>query len=209
MLKLDLKAAMKPYIRPSAEKPEIVDIPPMQFLMLDGRGDPNTVPEYTAAVQALYSTAYTIRFALKNAGIAEYSVPALEGLWWVDELDAFSYIERRNWRWTMMIMQPDVVTREVFEAGRTEALRKKGEAAIELIRLESFDEGLAAQIMHIGPYSAEPPTIEHLHRFVEDSGYRLRDKHHEIYLSDPRRTDPAKMKTVLRHPVERIAESRA
>ena len=198
---LDLKKELAWLYKPSAKKPEIVDVPEFAFLMIDGEGDPNSA-EFQESVGALYSAAYTLKFAIKKARAIDYSVMALEALWWVAEGSPFSFTEREGWRWTAMIMVPDVVTTAEVTSALEEAGRKKPSAALTRLRFDRFAEGRAAQIMHIGPYSAEPPTIEALHQFVADQGLQLRDKHHEVYLSDPSRTAPERMKTILRHPVE-------
>ena len=198
---LDLKKELAWLYKPSAKKPEIVDVPEFAFLMIDGEGDPNSA-EFQESVGALYSAAYTLKFAIKKARAIDYPVMALEALWWVAEGAPFSFTEREGWRWTAMILVPDVVTAENVTAALEEAGRKKPSAALTRLRFEHFAEGRAAQIMHIGPYSAEPATIEALHQFVADQGLQLRDKHHEVYLSDPSRTAPERMKTILRHPVE-------
>lgn len=203
MVKQDLKQVEKELYSPPAKTPALVDVPEMQFLTIDGQGAPSGA-EYTQAVQALYSLAYGLKFRVKKGEGLDYAVMPLEGLWWVDDLSQLSMTDRSNWKWTAMIRQPEMVTEAMLAEVRAETLRKKGIAAVEQVRLERFHEGLAAQVMHIGPYSAEWPTIERLHSFVEQSGYRLRDKHHEVYLGDPNRTAPEKLKTILRHPVARV-----
>ncbi len=201
--KLDLKKEMKEFWLPPRE-PVIVKVPAMNFLMIDGEGDPNTAQQYQDAVQALYSVAYTIKFALKkSAKGVDYTVPPLEGLWWVDNMELFSVERKSDWKWTMMIMQPGAVTEALVKRAVEEAGKKKELPALSRLRFECFEEGPSAQIMHIGPYAAEKPTVARLHAFIQANGYRRRGKHHEIYLSDPRRGDPAKMKTVIRQPVER------
>ncbi|HEX2979310.1 MAG TPA: GyrI-like domain-containing protein [Anaerolineaceae bacterium] len=203
MVKQDLKQVEKELYTPSAKIPSLVEVPEMQFLMIDGCGAPADAG-YRNAVQALYSLSYALKFRIKKGDGLDYTVLPLEGLWWVDDLSQLSMTERGNWKWTAMIRQPDRVTEDMLAEARAEALRKKGLAAIEQARLARFHEGLAAQVMHIGPYSAEQPTIELLHDFVEGAGLRLRGKHHEIYMGDPNRTAPEKLKTILRHPVERV-----
>lgn len=199
---LDLKKTYKELFAPPSKAPVLVDVPSLRFLMIDGQGDPNTSPEYEAAVQTLYSVAYSLRFALKKAGILDYGVPPLEGLWWAADMAAFLAADRAAWQWTMLILTPDQVTRDWFDRAVTEA-RAKGAPAVDRLRLDAYTEGRSAQIMHLGPYSAEGPTIQRLHAFIEAEGYALRGKHHEVYLSDPRRTAPDKMKTILRQPVAR------
>lgn len=206
MTKLDLKKDLASLYNPSAKQASIVEVPPMNFLMIDGEGDPNTAVAYQTAVSALYTMSYTLKFMVKKGPLGiDYAVMALEGLWWVDDLSQFSYDDRRHWRWTMMIRQPDMITPDMVAATRQEVIKKKG-LDLSGLRFETFAEGRAAQIMHIGPYSAEPPTIERLHEFVTASGYRLRGKHHEIYLGDPNRTAPEKLKTILRHPIEPLVQ---
>ena len=179
-----------------------VEVPELQFAMVDGHGDPNEAPEYAEAVQALYSVSYTARFALKRApnGL-DYGVMPLEGLWWAKDMSAFTTGDKSSWDWTMMIMQPPQVTREVFEDARVAASRKKSLPAIDRLRLEVFDEGRSAQLLHVGPYAAEGPTIQRLHAFIADNGCEPIGKHHEIYLNDPSRTAPEKLRTIIRQPV--------
>jgi hypothetical protein len=182
--------------------PAFVEVPELQFAMVDGHGDPNEAPEYAEAVQALFSVSYTARFALKRApGGLDYGVMPLEGLWWAQDMSAFSTGEKSSWDWTMMIMQPEQVTREVFEDACAAARRKKSLPAIERLRLERFNEGRSAQLLHVGPYAAEGPTIQRLHEFIADQGCELVGKHHEIYLNDPSRTAPEKLRTIIRQPV--------
>lgn len=203
MLEIDLKKDLKALFNPPSKAPTLVEVPPLNFLMIDGQGDPNTSEAYRDAVQALYSVAYTLKFSLQKRGVARYSVMALEGLWWADDMDDFLRADKGAWRWTMMIMQPDVVTPEHVREAIEEAGRKKPLPALDRLRFERFDEGLSAQVMHIGPYATEGPTIQRLHAFIREQGYANRDKHHEIYLSDPNRTAPERMKTVIRQPVQK------
>jgi hypothetical protein len=186
--------------------PALVDVPELGCLMIDGHGDPNTAPEYAEAVQALYAVAYTIRFALKrrsaeDGGAIDAPVMPLEGLWWVPDMRTFTTDDKSAWDWTMLVVQTEHVTAELASAARETATRKKGLPAIERVRLERFTEGRAAQVLHRGPYSAEGPTIAGLHRFVAEQGLVLAGKHHEIYLGDPRRTAPEKLRTIIRQPV--------
>lgn len=203
MAKIDYKKELAQLYNPSAKQPSLVDVPPMTYLMVDGTGDPNTVPAYQSAVEALYAVSYTLKFMVKKGPTGvDYGVMPLEGLWWVDDLTQFSYDDRRHWRWTMMLMQPEIVTREMVDKAKAEVTKKKGlDLSLSSLRFEGLNEGRAAQIMHLGPYSAEPPTIERLHGFITAQGLHINGKHHEIYLSDPRRVAPEKMKTVLRYPV--------
>jgi hypothetical protein len=198
--KLDYKRELNELYGPRAGPPAIVDVPELSFLMVDGMGDPNTSRNYREAVEALFAVSYRVKFAVKRgAGGIDYGVMPLEGLWWVDDMSTFSVDDKSNWSWTAMIMQPDVVTDELVQGSIPEASKKL--PAATRLRLDRFGEGRAAQVLHLGPYSAERPTIERLHAFIAEAGYRLRGKHHEIYLSDPSRAEPAKLKTILRQPI--------
>jgi len=205
MSKRDLKRELSG-LYSAPREPVLVDVPDLGFAMVDGRGDPNAAAEYAAAVQALYSVSYAAKFLVKKATPAlDYVVMPLEGLWWADDPSAFTHADKSAWFWTMMIAQPDAVTDEVFEAARSKAERTAREdavsAAVLHTRLERFTEGWAAQILHVGPYSAEGPTIARLHHFVAEQGCALAGKHHEIYLGDPRRTAPERLRTIVRQPV--------
>ena len=201
MAKIDYKKELKELYNPSAKQISEVVAPKMNYLMIDGKGDPNTAKEYADAIQALYPVAYTIKFTMKKTNGFDFGVLPLEGLWWSDDMNDFINGKKDNWKWTAMIAQPEVVTRENFEEAVKEVKAKKNPAAIDKIRFEAFDEGLSAQIMHIGPYSAEGDNIKKVHDFLHENGYvfdGLKQKHHEIYLSDPRRAAPEKLKTVIR-----------
>ena len=177
----------------SAGKPEIVRVPETSFVMIDGHGDPNTSQDYKDAIEALYALSYTLTFALKNEQELQYRVGPLESLWWAEDMSAFDLERKGDWNWTMMIAQPDAVTVDRFELAREEARRKKQLPAIARARLERFEEGACAQVLHVGPFSAEGPTIRELHAFIHEQGYSFDgklQKHHEIYLSDPRRSAP-------------------
>ena len=200
MTKIDFKKTLKHLYRPPRKAVEIVDVPEMAFLMMDGQGDPNVEPAYEEIVGTLYSVAYTIKFASKAMG-KDYVVPPLEGLWWAEDMDAFSTDDKGAWKWTMMVMQPDWITGEMVEEARADVAEKKELARVSELRFETYHEGLSVQIMHVGPYDAEGPTIERMHAFITDNGYEPAGKHHEVYLSDPRRTKPENMKTVLRQPI--------
>ena len=199
--KRDFKKLLKDLYVPPTE-PVMVEVPPMNFIMVDGTGDPNTEASYEAAIEALYSVAYTIKFIVKGRSAdLDFVVPPLEGLWWAEDMAAFAESDKDAWQWTMMVMMPEPVDRELFAQGGETAREKKRLAAIDEVRFEEFAEGLSAQVMHIGPYAEEAPTIERLHAFIAEQGHERRGKHHEIYLSDPRRTKPEKLKTVIRQPV--------
>jgi hypothetical protein len=197
--KMDWKKDLKSLYYPPAD-PVVVEVPPMNYLMLDGHGDPNHSEHYQAVVEALFSLAYTLKFALKKAEGLDYAVYPAEGLWWVTDMRNFSVDNKENWDWTMMIAQPPMVTAAWVEQARREAIKKKGLALLEQVRFETYTEGCCAQVMHTGPYSAEGPTVDRLHAFIAAQGGALAGKHHEIYLSDVRRTAPEKLKTVIRQP---------
>ena len=212
---LELKKQFKTLYQPSAKKVELVRVPSLQFAMIDGAIEkgygPGNSPGFAEAVQALYGISYTLKFMFKKrkANAIDYPVMPLEGLLWLTEGEVFDINIKDNWSYTLVIMQPDVITQEIFEEGIAQVRRKRGDSdALSKLRLEFFEEGLCAQIMHIGPYATEPATMERMREFMQENGYRdcvgLGGKHHEIYLSDPRKADPAKLKTVLRHPVEKI-----
>ena len=186
----------------SAKEPSILDVPELKFLMVDGGGDPNTSSRFQEALQVLFSLSYGIHFALKNEGV-ESRLRPLEALWWAPGKTPLLETDKADWLWTAMVLQPDEITPEVLERLRAEVFRKKPLPRLDEARLEPFREGLCAQIMHIGPYSSEKPTIDRLHAFIAGAGYRLRGRHHEIYLGDPRRAAPEKLKTIVRQPVER------
>ena len=199
-MKIDLKKELKPLYTASAQEATLVTAWPLNYLMFKGYGDPNTNPDFPAGVEALYTASYTLKFMLKKELDLDWVVPPLEGLWWMLMAD-FDLDRRDDWRWTVMIPQPPEVTRELLEQAVAAALKKKALPALEKLYLEIYDEGQTAQILHVGPYAGEVPTVERLHAFIRDKGYHLCGKHHEIYLSDPRRTAPEKLKTILRQPV--------
>ncbi|MFC4312617.1 GyrI-like domain-containing protein [Steroidobacter flavus] len=203
MSKIDHKKELKTLYTASAKTPALVDVPPLNYLRIDGTGDPNTSSIYTNAVQALFSLAYTIKFAVKKSPAAiDYTVMPLEGLWWVDDMKQFSVTRKDEWKWTLMIMQPPIVTESLVETCRASLARKKDLPALPQVEFATFEEGKAAQILHIGPFTEEGPTIEKLHAFIESQGAKLAGKHHEIYLSDIRKAAPAKWKTLIRQPFE-------
>ena len=197
--KIDLRKELGPFYKPPSKEPVVVDVPPMNFLMIDGAGGPTEGTEFQDAIQVLYGMAYTLKFSLKKQGIAEYPVMPLEALWGT-EGGAFDLEDRANWRWIAMIVLPDVVTRAHVEKARAQLKEKRDPKALPKLRIERFDEGRAAQIMHIGPYAEERPTIQRLHDFIRAKGGKPVGRHHEIYLGDPRKADPSKQKTVLRQP---------
>ena len=203
MAKLDFKQQFKQFYNPSAKQCAIVELPAMNFLMLDGAGDPNHAPAFQTAVETLYAVAYTLKFMLKKgADGIDYGVMPLEGLWWSEEMATFSVERKSDWLWTLLIMQPDFITAAQVEAAKVDAAKKKDLPALSQLRFEAYHEGLSAQIMHLGPFVAEGATIATLHTFISNQGYQLRGKHHEIYLNDLRRTAPEKLKTVIRQPIK-------
>lgn len=200
MAKLDLKKVHREAYAPP-RTPVLADIPELAYLMVDGHGDPNTSPEYARAVEALFSLSYAAKFALKGRpdGL-DYVVMPLEGLWWAEDMSAFTGRDKSAWDWTMMIAQPDAVTAEILHEARAKAATKVAPEVLESVRLERFAEARVGQVMHIGPYDDEAPTIAGLHAYIEAAGHALSGKHHEIYLSDPRRAAPATMRTIIRQP---------
>jgi len=206
MTAIDLRKQFKHLYQPSAKQFSSVDVPSFNFLMIDGTGNPNTSQDYKDALEALYGLSYTLKFGVKlgKYGTKKYDYPvmALEGLWWMDDMREFSPERKDEWKWTAMIMQPDIITTDWVELARADLIKKKNPIAAPKIRFEIYHEGLSAQILYFGPYADEGPTIQRLHDFIAQSGHQLRGKHHEIYLSDPRRTTPEKLKTVIRQPMQ-------
>jgi hypothetical protein len=214
MKKLDLKKDLKYLYLPSAKNVEVVQVPKLQFAMIDGamrKGEePGTSGGFQESLQAMYGISYTLKFMLKKrkTRAVDYPVMALEGLWWVED-GTFDITVKDNWHYTLMILQPEIVGPADFEQARDALRKKRGDAlALTRLRLAHFEEGCCVQVMHIGPYSEEPASVERMRAFALENGYRdcvgLGGKHHEIYMGDPRRADPARLKTVLRHPVEKI-----
>ena len=204
MTKIDFKKTLKHLYAPK-KKFEIVDVPEMQFVMVDGHGDPNTAQEYQDAVEALYSVAYKMKFISKKTLEKDYIVPPLEGLWWAEDMATFSNREKSEWDWTMMIMTPEWISVEIFDEAIKQVRKAKDPASLDQVRLERYHEGLSVQIMHIGSYDDEGPVLAQMHSdFIPNNGFVENGKHHEIYLSDPRRVAPEKLKTVLRQPVRKV-----
>lgn len=201
MQKNDYKKLFKEfYSAPTREVREVI-VPTMNFLMVDGEGDPNTSTSFQEAVEALYTVSYTLKFAIKKSAQTDYGVMPLEGLWWADDMTTFSVERKSEWKWTLMIMQPEPVTEDRLITALDEVRKKKNPVALSRLRFESFAEGKAAQIMHVGPFSEEGPTVEKVHAFIGHRGGKLAGKHHEIYLSDIRRAAPEKWKTIIRQPM--------
>ncbi len=199
--KLDLVRTHKSLYIPSDRGFHIVEVPAFSFLMIDGKGDPNTSSMYQKALSALYGLAYTIKFAKKKETGQDFKVMPLEGLWWVENLAELDFKNKDNWFWTMMIVLPSFITQSDFKSAQ-QAVLKKGESELATTaRFEVYDEGTSVQVLYLGAYADELPTIEKMHAFARQQGYELHKKHHEIYMSDPRRTSPEKLKTIIRQPV--------
>jgi hypothetical protein len=207
-MSIDYKKTQKDLYQPKTT-PSVIDVPQMKFITVDGKGDPNTSAEYTAAVELLYGLSYTIK--MSNKSILEYVVLPLEGFWSV--ADDFrgggaAISDKGKFVWTMMIRQPDFVTVEIFEAAKAALAKKKPSLDTSKAQFKTITEGLCVQVMHIGPYDDEPATVAALERFAIENGYAIdisdTRHHHEIYLSDPRKVAPEKLKTVLRHPIRRV-----
>ena len=200
--KLDFKRELRT-LYSARHAPALVEVPELSFLMIDGHGDPNTSADFRNAIQALYSVSYSLKFMIKRGPAPiDYAVMPLEGLWWGPNPASFVEADKSAWSWTAMIMQPDVITDDLVAAAIEEASAKRELLAVSKLRLERFNEGLSAQVMHIGPYAAEAPTIELLHSFIAAQELSLRGKHHEIYLGDPNRSAPEKLRTIIRQPVD-------
>ena len=209
MQKLDLRKELKYLYNPSAKKVEVVDVPRFQFLTLDGAIEsghgPSTSPGFEQAMQAIYGVAYTLKFSAKQRPLdpVDYPVMALEGLWWADGVP-FEITKPESWGYTLLMLQPDFITAEMFAEAREQQRRRKGDTpALARLRLEPFQEGLCIQTMHIGPYATEMETMAKMDAFAAEHGYTLHGKHHEIYIGDPRRSAPEKLKTILRHQVSK------
>jgi hypothetical protein len=200
--KIDFKRTLDSYqARPGQFR--TVDVPPLQYLMVDGHGDPNTSAEYTDAIETLYPLAYKLKFASKELG-RDFTVMPLEGLWWADDPTAFTTArDKSQWSWTLMIMQPHWITEELFDAAVASIKAKDAPRSLGAVRLETLDEGRCVQTLHLGPFDDEGPTLAQLHdEIIPARGFRMSGTHHEIYLSDLRRTVPSKLRTILRQPVE-------
>ncbi|KJE21650.1 hypothetical protein FF36_03983 [Frankia torreyi] len=181
---------------------EIVDVARANFLMVDGHGDPNTSPEYAEVVTALYTTSYAVRAVAKDKLKRTHTVAPLEGLWSAKDLQVFHTQDKDRWDWTLMIFQPDWITLEIFDAALERVHEKKNLSAVKKVRFEEFLEGKCVQTLYVGPYDEEGPTISRMHdEFMPTEGLVLRGRHHEIYLSDARRTDPSRLRTIIRQPV--------
>ncbi len=203
--KISLTAQWKSLYQPSAKAPTLVQVPPANYLMIDGAGSPNNNPRFQAAIETLFPLAYSLKFAVRKEKNIDYGVMPLEGLYWgtPKEMTHFTEEDKKAWSWTLMILQPLWVTKDLFAAQRMEVKRKKKPPLIDEIRFELFDEGQVTTIMHIGSFDSEEANVLRMHQLAYDQGYDLVGKHHEIYLNDFTRTAQEKLKTVLRHPIAR------
>ncbi|WP_210509213.1 GyrI-like domain-containing protein [Naasia sp. SYSU D00057] len=210
MAKFDLKTAHRDVYSGREGVIALVEVPPLKYLAIDGEGDPNTATDYTDAVTALFSLAYAIKFASK-ASARDFAVGPLEGLWRSDDLGAFRRREKGSWQWTMLIAQPDWIREEqLADAAESARKKRKGTPHLERVRLITLTEGLSAQVLHVGSYDDEGPILARLHdEYLPQQDLAPRGDHHEVYLGDPKRTVPEKLKTLLRQPVERIGGVRA
>lgn len=197
--KVDFKKELKEFYQPS-KKNHLVTVPDMNYLMIDGKGNPNTSPDFQAAIEALFSVSYTVKFLSKKLGF-DYVVMPLEALWYMDDMGQFLNSSKDEWKWTAMVMQPSHVTEEMIKEAIETVRKKKGIVSVDQLRFETYHEGISAQILYVGPFDDEHPTIMKLHSFAEEQGFTLAGKHHEIYLSDFRKVDPSKLKTVIRQPI--------
>ncbi len=202
---LDMWKELKELWNPPAGKMSVIAVPALSYLMIDGVGNPEASPAFKEAVQAMYTSAYTMKFSAKFAGIANWRVMPLEGLWWFPSGKSFGEAVGEEINWRLLIMQPPIVTAAMLEQAKAEAVRKKKDVpALERVRLETWEEGLCVQTMYVGPYDAESAAITVLHSWIATNGYRMRGVHHELYISDPNRTKPERLRTILRQPVERL-----
>ncbi|MEK6646402.1 MAG: GyrI-like domain-containing protein [Candidatus Firestonebacteria bacterium] len=201
MEKYDYKKKLKYLYDASADKIGIIDIPPMNYLMIDGKGNPNKVPSFKEAVGTLYSISYNLKFTIKKEKNIDYKVMPLEGLWWMEDMNSFNPNTKDEWKWTIMIIQPDFIKKENAIKAIDYVKRKSGFNGFPKVRFEKLEEGKCAQILYIGPYENEESTIKNMHKFVLENGYSLYGKHHEIYLSDPRKCAPEKLRTIIRQPI--------
>lgn len=204
MEKLDFKKELAELYNPKNSDWEVVDVPATNFLMVDGNGDPNTAKDYSDAVEALYSVAFAIKFMSKELG-KDYGVAPLEGLWYASDPSVFESAQKDQYQWTMMIMQPAWITKAIAAEAVAATTAKKQLPALSKIRFERYDEGRSLQLLHVGSYDDEAPKLNYLHtEYMPEHNLAFNGRHHEIYLSDPRKTVPAKLKTILRQPVRQL-----
>jgi hypothetical protein len=199
--KIDLKRDLKQFYTASADTISLVEVPPLHYLKAEGQGDPNTSPEFQQAAETLFRLSYTLKFMLKKEQGLDWTVMPLEGLWCAEDMAAFAEDRRDEWKWTLMILQPDFVTKEAVARAVELAQSKKNAPPLYATTFNRHTDGQSVQILHVGPYVEEAATITRLHRFIREKGYHFGGKHHEIYLNDPRRTAPEKLKAILRQPI--------
>jgi hypothetical protein len=207
MPKIDFKKEFKELYSASKDKPIILEVPEINYLMIDGQGDPNTSLEYKQAIEALFPVSFKVKFISKKEKSQDYVVMPLEGIWWAENMENFNVDDKSNWKWTAMIMQPDFITKTIIKKAMKEVESQKNLPSLSKMRFESYKEGLCAQILHIGPYSKEKQTVSILHDFIVKEGYEFNgekhgERHHEIYLSDVRRSKPENLKTIIRQPLK-------
>jgi hypothetical protein len=198
--KLDLKRELGDLYQSPAGTVVEVNVPGAHFLMVDGKGDPNTTPGYARAVETLFTLAYALKFSIKRSTGVDYTVMPLEGLWWSDDMRTFTPENKADWKWTLLIRQPSFVNSSTCDRIRTEVQKKKPTIAVEDVRFERFEEGTCVQTLHVGPFSEEGPAVQRLHDHIWANGKQLSGRHHEIYLSDIRKAAPAKWRTIIRQP---------
>lgn len=205
MIKEDLKKTLDSYQAKHGEF-HIIEVPKMKYLMVDGRGDPNTSQEFRDAVMALYPVAYKLKFASKNELDKDYVVMPLEGLWWADDMSAFTTArDKSKWDFTVMIMQPDWITEDMFKAAVAKVGGKDAPILLPKVRFETLDEGLVVQTLHIGSFDSESEVLDKMHHdFIPINNLKMTGKHHEIYISDFRKVAPEKLRTILRQPVNKL-----
>lgn len=199
MAKIDMKKDMK-HLYTAGKEPAIVTVPEITFIAYDGQGDPNTSKEFQDSMGVIFGLAYTIKFMCKGME-KDFVVMPLEGLWWTDDMSDFSVANKEIWKWTVMIALPDFIDIGIFNEAKQKLFAKKKLSNIDKARLEKYEDGLSAQILHMGPYAEEQPTIEKLHVFIKEQGYRMHKKHREIYFNSPERVIPEKLKTIIRQPI--------
>jgi len=202
MTTIDLKKKLKPLYAASAKAPSMVEVPSLGCVMVDGKGEPGGTV-FQEAAGSLYSVAYTLKFTFKKERSIDYPVMPLEGLWHSDSMEHFLAQKREDWKWTLFIVLPDAVARKDVDRAISDVKKKAKFPRFPDVRFEKLKEGRCAQVLHVGPYSTERETIDRLHAFLRERGYRPRGSHHEIYLGDPRRARPEKLKTILRQPVQK------
>jgi hypothetical protein len=203
-VKTDFKKTLDCYQAKRGEF-RLIDVPKLQYLMVDGQGDPNTSAAYSEAIAALYPVAYKLKFASKIEMGKDYVVPPLEGLWWAQDMESFTAArDKSRWQWTLLLLTPDWITQEVFVAIKAKIAQKNAPVHLDQVRLEFLEEGLCVQTLHNGSFDDEAPTLAKMHEeFIPQNGLRMVKKHHEIYFSDFRKVTPDKLRTILRQPVQK------